>query len=234
MPNAIAHHQFDQADEDRWTPELVEARLIEAFETLDRVERRPGPAGFRSTWPAVMREWAELFDAQAYAEHQRAVTTVRLKPNMRQISRMEEALAWPARFLSADLKCADAINLWALAKARGISIAGILRYRNAGAVKQAKALEASINADLARQRAAQAQEVATWANMKRFLSDGSREHIERIEGNARIRLERCVANLRPVIIKPSDVSPDKVISQTSLDRHRYMASSLIVMGLTSH
>lgn len=157
------------------------------------------------------------------------------RPTKDEISRMEEALSWPMQHLADDPKMADALTLWAFAKAWGRNITGMLRERNKRAVEIAKVMERQANERRHVLRLKEATETATWANMKRWLSDGSAAARERIIHNAVIRLERKLAKsglAKPrITFRPSDAMPDKVMSQTKLDHHRYMASHLIATKL---
>jgi len=80
------------ADED-WTPEMVQARLAEAADTLRRL-----PAvkvqGYFNTWPTVIRDFWEAFGWQD--------AEVRLGPaSPKAIDRMDETIRW-LRWLEPD------------------------------------------------------------------------------------------------------------------------------------
>ena len=88
-----------------WDIEAVNARLIEAGDTLRRL-RVPGawPAGHRSAWPDVIRDFWDMF---GYHE-----TDVRPSPPSPQaIGRMDETMTWLA-FVDAPL---DRRIIWAKA-----------------------------------------------------------------------------------------------------------------------
>lgn len=210
-----------------WSPRHVETRLVEAFEILFKIGSTPGPKAFGSNWPGILREFSELVDAQAFAEHQKVKNQIRLRPTVEQISRMDEALRWPAQYLTSFELAADALNLWAACKAIDRSIADVLRARNQRARTIAECMQRCQNRALDRARAAAANEVSSWAN--RRMADGpcDPERASRIKASAHIRFERAVKDLRPVMIKFSQAMPGKVLSRTSLDRYRYAASSMI-------
>lgn len=218
-----------------WSPEHVMARMVEAFETLFRAGGTIGPQAFGSNWPSIVREFAELIDAQAYAEHQREGGKVRLRPTVEDISRMEEALAWPVLYLSDIAIAADALNLWAACKARETSIKAVLRLRNQEAVRVACLREKDENAKRDAERKAVARDVAIWADARISQSDGTAGARARIIANAQIRLERALSSkgilAARVFVKPSAVMPDKVISQTSMDRWRMVAANTICGNL---
>lgn len=210
-----------------WSPRHVETRLVEAFEILFKIGSTPGPKAFGSNWPGILREFSELVDAQAFAEHQKVKNQIRLRPTVDQISRMDEALRWPAQYLTSFELAADALNLWAACMATDRSIAEVLRARNQQAAVIAGRMQRCQNGALERARYAAACEVTSWAN--RRLADGpcDPERAARIKASAHIRFERAVKDMRPVLVKPSAAMPGKVLSRTSLDRYRYAASAMI-------
>jgi hypothetical protein len=202
--------------------------MVDAFETLRRIPGAVGPKQPGSGWPAIVREMGEEYSFRSDGrEYQRALTKA-------QISRMEEVLGWPARFLADQPLAADALNLWAMCKAWGRSIDGVLQGRAREAAEIARVVEREVNERRGVQRKAAAGEVAAWANMKLATADG--ERVERIRANAVIRLERELASKglmqATVIVKPAECSPDKVISRTSLDRWRFVGARVIAESLT--
>ncbi|MFC2248757.1 hypothetical protein ACETRX_03950 [Labrys portucalensis] len=201
--------------------------MVDAFETLRRIPGAVGPKQPGSGWPAIVREMGEEYSFRsADREFQRALSKA-------QISRMEEVLAWPAQFLADEPLAADALNLWAMCKAWGRSIDGVLQARAKQAADIARVVEREINERRGVQRKAAAGEVAEWANMKLATADG--ERVERIRANALIRLERELTSKglvhAAVIVKPAECSPDKVISRTSLDRWRFVGARVIADSL---
>lgn len=76
-----------------WTPEMVQARLVEAARVVEATVRRPGPSKSANLWPQIVRDWADIMDHKA--EDQRVVRFI----SRAQINRMEEALLWPGRYL---------------------------------------------------------------------------------------------------------------------------------------
>lgn len=72
----------------------VEARLLEALQTLSRVpDPAPGPRGEAAAWPDVARDWW-----QAYGSDEEmlrfAANAVRITPSPDEIDRMMPALEW--------------------------------------------------------------------------------------------------------------------------------------------
>jgi hypothetical protein len=69
----------------RWTPSLVEERLVEAADVLKRLPERKAQ-GYFNTWPAMSYEFSDLVG--------RAATLSRPPPSSDAIRRMEDALTW--------------------------------------------------------------------------------------------------------------------------------------------
>lgn len=77
-----------------WTPGMVEERVREALVTLRRVPAgRIWPAGIRTAWPDVVREW------ESYGWDRAA--RPRVQATAEDIARMDEVLGWTARWLSS-------------------------------------------------------------------------------------------------------------------------------------
>lgn len=90
---------------DYWDIAAVEARLIEAADTLRRLHI-PGirPAGHRSAWPDVIRDFWDMFGYHETELHPSP-------PSPQAIGRMDETMTWPA-FVDAPL---DRRIVWAKA-----------------------------------------------------------------------------------------------------------------------
>lgn len=78
-----------------WTPLTVEARLRAATATLRRIPGgRIWPAGIRTGWPEIVREW------EGYGWDKAA--RPRVQATAEDIRQMDEALGWCAAWLNAD------------------------------------------------------------------------------------------------------------------------------------
>lgn len=116
---------------DRWTPEHVADRLVEAFETLRATPARTHPKEFGNGWPGYREEWtdwlaqAELTESER-ADREYARNRVRIPPSSEKVSRMDDALRWPLRFLATgnlrDQERSKVLLIWAFCKANGRSI----------------------------------------------------------------------------------------------------------------
>lgn len=230
---------YHDSAEDKPPPtreEIVLTRMEEAFETLKRVPSRIGPQAFGSNWPTVLREFADLADRGSYEQYAKEseASAFKMPLTSYEVSRMDEALRWPSRFLSDRPREADALNTWAMSVAFHRNLEALLKKR----AKQARRLADFVAAQLNQQRDRRVKELAfdasQWANMRAALSPRTHEAIERIVVNAQIRLEREMKRnklSKLIIVDPAAVSPDKTISRTSLDRHRYIAAQIIAEGL---
>lgn len=110
-----------------WSPELVEARLEEAYRTLFRASvGGVGPREFGSAMPQVIRSMSDLV-AQAGNKSLRNAIAHRFKsglPSTDEMRRAEEALSWSLRYLRDDHPdYAGFLNLGAMWRAWGAPIA---------------------------------------------------------------------------------------------------------------
>ena len=120
-----------------WTPEIVQARLIEAASVFARVPAKVGPARMKTAWPVFIRTAQDLVDEDTQARLMRFPHLVgswesrvddktkrhmsrqtqedwERRPNMpgaEALSRAEEALLWPLRYLTDRPLLADAIKI---------------------------------------------------------------------------------------------------------------------------
>lgn len=117
-----------------WTPELVGARLIQAFKTLKRTPVQMYPRGFHGQgyWPAYthdfsdIREWADEWRAGAMDGWAR----IRHSPSPVEITEMDEAIGWPAEFLKHTPNDCRNVLIWATAKADGRKVKPIIERKN--------------------------------------------------------------------------------------------------------
>ena len=149
----------------RWNVGYVALRLIGGYEVLCSMPGRVGPLGHGSTWPDIVREFADYLEEAVRVRKAEEVTEPRRRWLSEEISRSDEALHWPARFLR-DVPCqADSVQVWALAKGGGYSLRGILRAR----LKRATRI-----AEIARISPSQAMpgKVLSDASLRRYLRAG--------------------------------------------------------------
>lgn len=107
-----------------WTVGLVRGRLSEAAEIIEKTTRRDGPAARAGFWPAIHREFAELVQggAEAREDHARQRNRVRFVASSLELSRAEEAIAWPGRYLAAPehAEARQWLQLWMFCEATGV------------------------------------------------------------------------------------------------------------------
>jgi hypothetical protein len=104
---------------DRWSFYYVLERLEEAFRTLARLPMPTRPRGYINSMPFYLYDRADLNSQLETSELERMAkqrNRVRIPPSPAEIARMEEALHWPATYLSAAEfhHVARAVNLGAL------------------------------------------------------------------------------------------------------------------------
>lgn len=119
--------QREKVKGDTWSPELVEARLEEAYRTLFRASiGGVGPRQFGNGMPQVIRSMSDLV-AQAGNKSLRNAIAHRFKsglPSTDEMKRAEEALGWSLQYLRDDHPdYAGFLNLGAMWKAWGAPIA---------------------------------------------------------------------------------------------------------------
>lgn len=229
LQSRIAAYQDPESDVPAiWTPEHVSARMVEAFEVLARLPERVGPAGPHNAWPAIWHEYklGELVGVELKN------TKPKIGATAFEISRMNEAFMWPVDFLSDMPLLADALSLWAFAKAHDRSIADILQRRMKRARATAKRMTAFENDKRAKKRTEIARNVATWAN-SRLEQAETPEQRKNIKANAHIRMERAVreCNSLPIEYGPRDAVSGTVLTRRSLDKYRHLATAEISLRL---
>ena len=125
-----------------WTPEAVEAEMIEAARWLWITAGRAGPQGFVCSRfhdaPLSLAEHIEMFgdvperadlDDERDEERDRERLHYRMLP-ARRIDQLEDALGWPARYVAPRRPdAARAVQCWIAARAVRTSFARLLRER---------------------------------------------------------------------------------------------------------
>jgi hypothetical protein len=87
-----------------WIGPHVGVRLVEAFKSLSRMPM-PGRISTKSgLWPQYRHDWEDWLaqvtaDKDAQEQDARAQNRARVQPTAEDITRMERAIAWPARYL---------------------------------------------------------------------------------------------------------------------------------------
>lgn len=251
-PAPSIRERFDALGDDdmgiptSWTPEHVQARMVEAFRIVGR-DPRVGPRSHANGWPEYLKEFGDMTDLiedEALAERRRKITAV-------EASRMNETLAWPMAYLSGRALAADALMTWAFAVANNRDMAAMLNRRKKRAMALAIEMAARANAPphrhpetgdimdtrspeaLARvaHRGIIAREVAADTNA-RLAKAPRTSHAEiRTQAQATFRAKCRDAVCLPVVVKPIEAMPGRVMARTTLDRHRKIAASVIAEAL---
>lgn len=118
-------HQRSRIQGEKWTEDLVEARMEEAFRTLFRSSLGgSGPRAFGNGMPEVVREVSDLVH-QAGNKSLRNAIAHRFKgtPSTEEVRRADDALSWASSYLLAEHPdLAAFVNLSAMWKAWGAKI----------------------------------------------------------------------------------------------------------------
>ena len=87
----------------QWTGPHVALRLVDAWRVLSRMPwRSPYPRSFGRWWPPYRVEWHDLLAMLGAGEleaMQREANRTRVLPSAKDISQMEQAIAWPMDYL---------------------------------------------------------------------------------------------------------------------------------------
>ncbi|WLA75063.1 hypothetical protein QIH77_07650 [Bradyrhizobium diazoefficiens] len=100
-----------------WCGPHVGKRLSEAMRTLRLLPMRT-VAGYGAPWPAYSYEFEDLLAQQAQGELEKTMRVqnrTRLLPSFSDVTRMEAAICWPARYLIGQMHLLRAVNCVALA-----------------------------------------------------------------------------------------------------------------------
>lgn len=138
-----------------WTPEAVQARMIEAATVVANTPAKIGPSKLHSAWPVFVATAQDLVDEETQERLMRFPHLVgrwenhidlatrrhlsretqdqwarqREAPAADAYTRAEEALLWPARYLAGRPLLADALTLWAFCRATGASLRATCKER---------------------------------------------------------------------------------------------------------
>jgi hypothetical protein len=227
-----------------WTHDHVIERIGAGLKAVVLSSARLGPKTYGSTWPAAFRElpplaeleqWLELrreFEASVHARNER--------PSALEIARADEALAWPARYLSDPLE-RDAVWLTARMVGFGHKLERILRERRKIADRMVEQRKENGSPDVIRIYEDDAQEAAAkvvaWAN--KAIAEGSRgrARVMRIRQGARILFVREIRKAKAVerltFVRRSDVMPGKLFNQSRVHHHRIAGIEAIMAGLAA-
>lgn len=131
--NVLARRRLDRANEkaaraavvgEKWTEDLVEARVEEAFRVLGRLSvGTTGPKEFGSNMPTPLRSMADLVNQAGNKSLRNAMKRMLRDdgpPSGEEVTRMNDALYWAVRYLrNEDPDLAMFLNLSGLWKAGG-------------------------------------------------------------------------------------------------------------------
>lgn len=231
---------YISAEDDRptvWTPEHVQARMIEAFDVLMRSGINTGPSRKTGFWPPVVHEFSDLVDQQAREAAEARGRLVRSRPTSDEASRMEEALEWPMRYLKDDAMQADALTLWCLCQATDREVEPLLHKRKLAAMQTAERMARGINsgetqagARLARRRAAQAMVEAVNARL-RGASTPAEQNAIRSKARADLAAACREGGFAPVRVMPHEAVPGICLTRKTLHKWRKRGAETVAKAL---
>lgn len=228
----------------RWTPERVMERLVEAFTVIMNTAGRIGPKAHGVAWPSILREFSDYvgYDKVQYERDKRAEIerNADRAVSSAELSRAEEAIGWASQYLQADPVLADALQLWALCKARHIKIERVLRARCLAAEKLMVATNRAADAahfdKVQARRRDIARKYAQWANDRLGKSTGARYDARIRAGAAELARREIIkaerADPRPSSkMRRSEVMPGRVFTNQWLDRKRKEGAAAVAAAL---
>jgi hypothetical protein len=100
-----------------WIGPHVGKRLAEALRTLRHLPINGCPAGFTNSWPEYAIEWTDRLaqlegDQEQQEQEAKARNWTRIVPSSVEISRMETAIVWPARYLGYVPQLLRTVQAW--------------------------------------------------------------------------------------------------------------------------
>jgi hypothetical protein len=115
-----------------WIGPHVGKRLAEALRTLRSMPINGVPRGFASSWPVYAIEWEDRLaqlEADEAQQKQDALARnwTKIVPSSNEVSRMEAAISWPARYLAELPQLLRTVGAVAVARSRHQDIAAATR-----------------------------------------------------------------------------------------------------------
>ena len=117
---------------ERWDGPHVGKRLVEGLRTLMLMPAPSGPRMFGNHWPVYAHDWCDLLAQAEMDEDQRelierAKNKTRLRASSTEVSRMENSIGWPCRYLREIQQLMRTVQAVALARARDADIRSAAR-----------------------------------------------------------------------------------------------------------
>lgn len=238
-----------------WTPEHVQTRYIEALRIVGKLPIAI-MGGSGSAWPSTLIDMAKAFDAEARRtlpwtaldklqiaradEIEPAVRFASDGPTPDQISRAEEAISWPMRYLQGEPRLADAFSIFCYAKAfRSFEIRPFLaeRMRQAQAIAKRQADEINNHSPAHEKARIKRRELARDVNeiLKGWLATAEdEEHATMMKREALILLRNWCAEAGVLPIQPKAphlVVPEFCLHENQVSRGRKRAAALVAKAL---
>jgi hypothetical protein len=237
-----------------WTPEHVQLRYTDALRIVGRLP--VAHAGSGGGWPSLLQDMAKAVDAEARRtlhakaldeagiaradEIEPAVVFASDRPTPDQVSRAEEAIAWPLAYLQDYPKGADAFTLFCYGRAfRSFEIAPFLRerLRQAEVLAQREADEINNRSPEHAKARAKRLQLAKEVNaiLNGWLATAEDEdHATIMKREAILLLRNWCAEAGVLPVQPRAphlVCPDFVLQRERMDHHRKRAARQIAAAL---
>jgi hypothetical protein len=115
--------QSSPVDEEIWTPDLVEQRLVDAIRLRERTIGRVAPKAYGSGSPNYFHDAMDRWFQQMQEEEERRANAaernrVRLGATAIEVANADNALLWPISYLRSDPNALVALNCFLFAKAK--------------------------------------------------------------------------------------------------------------------
>lgn len=85
--------------EQLWTSDAVRGRLVEAAKLIERTGGRVAPKGYGTTMPEYSYDWGDLLAQTEGATLLKGRNMIRIGASSQAMTRAEEAMVWPMRYL---------------------------------------------------------------------------------------------------------------------------------------
>jgi len=108
---------------EQWDGVHVGLRLCEAFKTLSNMPNSGGLKKAMGYWPTYWHDWADLLwqqemELQTKEDVARLQNRAKVQPSSQDVSRMEIAIVWPARYLANAVHLSRTVLRIAVLRAR--------------------------------------------------------------------------------------------------------------------
>lgn len=111
----------DYGDAQLWNGKLVRDRLVECATIIERQGGRVAPKQYGSAMPEYTQDWGDLIGQADSGTIHEGGNRVTIRASHAQMSRVEEALSWPARYLDRHEGPRRVLRLYLFCKAKRLT-----------------------------------------------------------------------------------------------------------------